>query len=109
MTPQFTLQTFAFTFNNKEMTIIEKQAVSKYVPPPSYFILMSFVFLATLIISIGIPVTLALDDSYYLAEIINSRRSTVSDDPTKKKETIPMISGFSIFVHKHVKGFLGIG
>lgn len=73
-TPQYTVQAFAFTFNNRETSVIEMQQVSKYKAPLSYYILMCCILVGTLVVALGIPITLALNDSYELAEIINRRR-----------------------------------
>ena len=73
-TPQYTIQSLAFTFNNRELSVIEMQEVSKYKAPATYYILMSCILVGTLVVAFGIPITLALNDSYELAELINRRR-----------------------------------
>lgn len=73
-TPQYTIQTLAFTFNNRELSVIEMLEVSKYKAPATYYILMSCILVGTLVVAFGIPITLALNDSYELAELINRRR-----------------------------------
>ena len=91
------------------------QKVSKYTAPNSYYILMSCILIGTLIVAIGIPITLALNDSYELAELINRRRFPESRDEhqIKKEKELGIkkekATGFEIFVHKHLKRFLGIG
>jgi hypothetical protein len=72
--PQYTIQALAFTFNNIELSVIEMQEVSKYKAPATYYILMSCILVGTLVVAFGIPITLALNDSYELAELINRRR-----------------------------------
>jgi hypothetical protein len=111
----FTLQTLAFTFNNREVSVIEMQKVSKYTAPTTYYILMSCILFGFLVVAIGIPVTLALNDSYQLAELINRRRFPPNKDEAQIKKAkelgivLKHVSGFEIFVQKHLKRFLGIG
>ena len=86
--PQYTIQSIAFTFNNRELSVIEMQEVSKYKAPATYYILMSCILVGTLVVAFGIPITLALNDSYELAELINRRRFPAfkGEDQIKKEK-----------------------
>jgi hypothetical protein len=97
------------------MTIIEQQVVSKYLAPWTYYLVMSLVLLSILVVFVGVPMTHALEDSYKLAELINFKRFPPKKDENqikKEKElgiVLTRVTGFEIFVHKHVKKFLSIG
>ena len=89
----YTIGTFVFTFNNRQMTVIERFKVSHYHPAFQYLLLISVLMIITIYYVFIRPIKEAIDDSNAVTELINQIISV--ETPQKKK-----VSFFSVFLHR---------